>query len=232
MSIVSTDRLSQGKLLRMVATRLAVGIPVLFAILFLPAGSLAYWEAWVYLGILLIPMMLVLTYLLKNDPELLERRMRLREKQAEQKRIVNLSLIYFLAVYLLPGLDYRFGWSEVPMPAVLIGDALVLLGYGLIFLVFKENRYASRIIEVEKEQSVITTGAYSIVRHPMYLGVCLMYIFSPLALGSYWAMLPALAIIPLLAARIKNEESVLGKELRGYPEYMQKTKYHLVPGIW
>ena len=117
---------------------------------------------------------------------------------------------------MLPGLDYRFGWSDVPVAVVIAADALVFLGYSVIFLVFKENRYASRIIEVEQEQKVITTGVYAVVRHPMYLGVCVMYIFSPLALGSYWAMIPALLIIPLLMARIRNEESVLAKELKGY----------------
>lgn len=229
---MKNEHLSRLELVKVVAMRLVVAIPFLFAILFLPAGTFAYWEAWVYLGILLIPMLLVLVYLLKNEPELLERRMRLREKQTEQKRVVKLSLVYFLVVFLLPGLDYRFGWSDVAVIVVLAADVLVLLGYGLIFLVFKENRYASRIIEVEKEQTVITTGPYSVVRHPMYLGVCVMYIFSPLALGSYWAMLPALLIIPLLAARIRNEESVLGMELKGYLGYMQQTHYRLVPGIW
>lgn len=224
--------LSQQDLLRLVATRLAVGIPVLFGILFLPAGTLAYWEAWVYLGILLIPMVFVMFYLLKNEPDLLERRMRLREKQAEQKRIIKLSYLYFLLAFMLPGLDHRFGWSDVPVAVVLFADAMVLLGYGLCILVFMQNRYASRIVEVEKEQTVITTGVYASVRHPMYLGVILMYLCSPLALGSYWAMLPTFLIIPILVARIRNEESVLARELKGYPEYMQKTQYRLIPGIW
>lgn len=225
-------QLSQGELLRMVVTRLVLGIPLLVAILFLPAGTFAYWHAWLYLGILFVPMMFVIAYLLKKDPELLERRMRTKEKQVAQKRIVILTSLYLLIVFLLPGLDYRFGWSEVPVTTVVVADVIVVLGYGLVFLVFKENRYASRIIETEQEQTVITTGVYAIVRHPMYLGICLMYIFSPLALGSYWGMLLALLIIPILVARIRNEESVLAKELKGYPEYMKHTKYHLIPGIW
>lgn len=229
---MNNTRLSQGELLRLVATRFVLGIPVLALLLFLPAGTFAYWHAWVYLCILLVPMMFVITYLLKEEPELLERRMRVKENQVTQKWIVILSAVYFLILFLLPGLDYRFGWSEVPVAAVVVADAIVLLGYGLVFLVFKQNRYASRIIEVEPEQKVITTGVYAIVRHPMYLGVCLMYIFSPLALGSYWGMLVALLIIPILVARIRNEENVLAKELKGYPQYMQHTKYHLIPGIW
>ena len=229
---MSNNPLSQGELIRLVSTRLIVAIPVLLALFFLPAGTFAYWEAWVYLAILLIPMSLVLIYLLKNDPDLLERRMRIREREAEQKLIVKLSIFYFLLAFLLPGFDQRFGWSEVPVAAVIFADILVLLGYGMFFLVMRENSYASRIIEVEQEQKVIQSGPYGIVRHPMYLGVTLMYVFSPLALGSYWAIIPALLIIPILVARIRNEETVLRRELKGYPEYMQKTRYRLIPGIW
>jgi protein-S-isoprenylcysteine O-methyltransferase Ste14 len=199
---------------------------------FLPAGTFAYWEAWVYLTVLLIPMVLVLIYLLRNDPELLERRMRMREKESEQKLIIKISYLYFFFVFLLPGFDKRLGWSNVPVAVVIVADVLVLVGYGMFFLALRENRYASRIIEVEKEQKVISSGPYAIVRHPMYVGVSLLYIFSPLALGSYWATIPSLLIIPLLVARIRNEESVLGRELKGYKEYMQKTKYRLIPGIW
>jgi protein-S-isoprenylcysteine O-methyltransferase Ste14 len=226
------QRLSQGELVRLVGLRLAMALPVLIALLFLPAGTFAYWPAWVYLLIILVPMSFVLIYLLRNDPELLERRMRTRERQAAQKWVVGLSLVYFLVVFTLPGLDYRNNWSNVPAAVIIAADVIVLLGYGLIFLVFRENSYASRTVQVDKDQKVIRTGVYSLVRHPMYLGVAVMYIFSPLALGSYWAMLPALLIIPILVARIRDEENVLARELKGYPEYMQQTRYHLVPGIW
>jgi len=219
---MSNNQLLQGELIKMVFARLLVVIPLLLAMFFLPAGTLAYWEAWVYLTVLLIPMVLVLIYLLRNDPELLERRMRMREKESEQKLIIKISYLYFLLAFLLPGFDKRFEWSNVPVVVVIVADVLVL----------RENRYASRIIEVEQEQKVISSGPYAIVRHPMYLGVSLMYILSPLALGSYWATIPSLLIIPLLVARIRNEESVLGRELKGYKEYMQKTKYRLIPGIW
>jgi protein-S-isoprenylcysteine O-methyltransferase Ste14 len=216
----------------MVFVRLLVAIPVLLAMFFLPAGTFAYWEAWVYLAVLFIPMLLVLIYLLKNDPGLLERRMKMREREAEQKLIVKLSYFHFLLAFLLPGFDKRFGWSNVPAGAVVIADILVLLGYGTFFLVLRENRYASRIIEVEQGQKVISSGPYAMVRHPMYLGLLLLYIFSPLALGSYWAMIPAILIIPIIVARIRNEESVLARDLRGYQEYMQKIRYRLIPGIW
>ena len=229
---MGNNQLPQGKLTKMVSVRLLVFIPLLLAMFFLPAGTFAYWEAWVYLTVLLIPMVLVLIYLIRNDPELLERRMRMREKESEQKLIIKISYLYFLLVFLLPGFDKRLGWSNIPVVVVIVADVLVLVGYGMFFLALRENRYASRIIEVEKEQKVISSGPYAIVRHPMYVGVSLIYIFSPLALGSYWATIPSLLIIPLLVARIRNEESVLGRELKGYKEYMQKTKYRLIPGIW
>jgi protein-S-isoprenylcysteine O-methyltransferase Ste14 len=224
--------LLRNRLMKIVFARLILAIPVLFAMLFLPAGTFAYWEAWMYLASIFIPMLFVLTYLYKNDPGLLERRMRVKEKETAQKRIVALACLCFFCTFLLPGFDKRFEWSHVPVLVVVVADIFVLLGYGLIFLVFRENSYASRIIEVEQGQKVISTGLYAIIRHPMYLGVSLMYIFSPMALGSYWALIPALGIILLMVVRIRDEERVLVNELKGYPEYMQKTEYRLIPGIW
>jgi protein-S-isoprenylcysteine O-methyltransferase Ste14 len=212
--------------------RLLAALAVLAAVLFLPAGTLSYWQAWVYLAIIFIPVLIVLAYLIKNDPILLERRLRMRETEAQQKLIIKLSYIWFLIAFLLPGLDKRFGWSSVPIVVVLVADVLVLSGYGLFVLVLRENRYASRIIEVERQQEVITTGPYALVRHPMYLGVSLMYVLSPLALGSYWGMPPAALLIVLLVARIRNEESVLLSDLKGYREYTEKTRYRLLPGVW
>ncbi|MBM4307396.1 MAG: isoprenylcysteine carboxylmethyltransferase family protein [Deltaproteobacteria bacterium] len=229
---MGNEHLPQSELIKMVFVRLLIFIPLLLVMFFLPAGTFAYWEAWLYLTVLIIPMVLSLIYLLKNDPELLERRMRMREKEASQKLVAKLGALYCLIVFLIPGFDKRYGWSNVPVVIVIVADVLVLLGYGIFFLVLRQNRYASRIIEVEPGQEVISGGPYAMVRHPMYLGVSLMYILSPLALGSYWAMIPALLIIPLLVVRIRNEETMLGRELKGYKEYMQKTKYHLIPGIW
>lgn len=223
---------SQGELAKMVYVRLLVAIFVMSAMFFVPAGTFVYWEAWVYLAVLFIPASLFSIYLLKNDPELLERRMRVKEKEAQQKLIIKFSYLYFLLTFLLPGFDKRFGWSNVPTAVVIAADIVVLLGYSIFVLVLRENRYASHIIEVEQEQKVISTGPYAIVRHPMYLGVSLMYILTPLALGSYRAIIPAILIIPILVARIRNEESVLLRELKGYQEYMQNTKYCLIPGIW
>jgi len=129
-------------------------------------------------------------------------------------------------------LDKRFGWSNVPFELVVAADIVVVLGYGLIFLVFKENSFAGRTIKVEKGQKVISTGPYSIIRHPMYLGVLFMYLATPIALGSYWAILPFLLTIPMLAYRIRNEEKVLGRELKGYMEYCKKVRFHLIPNVW
>ena len=229
---MENTQLSQAELIKLAGSRLLIGIPALFLILFLPAGTFAFWEAWIYLAILLIPMSLVMFYFLKKAPELLARRMKLKEKQVEQKLIIKLSFIPFLLAFILPGIDKRLGWSNVPITIIVAAEILVLIGYILFFLVLKENQFASRVIEVEKGQKVIQSGPYRLVRHPMYLGAILMYVASPLALGSYWAVIPAIFIIPIFIARILNEESVLAKELEGYSEYKLITRYRLIPGIW
>jgi protein-S-isoprenylcysteine O-methyltransferase Ste14 len=219
-------------LARRVFGRIGLAVPLIWGMLFLPAGTPAYWEAWLYLAVLLIPMFVVFNYLLRHDPELLERRVQWREKETAQRRIVSLSLLYFLVVFMLPGFDRRWGWSDVPWPVVVGADLVVMLGYSLFILVLRENRYAARTIRVEEGQQVISSGPYAIVRHPMYLGATLMYLASPVALGSYWALIPALLIVPILVARILNEERVLERDLNGYPDYEQVTRYRLVPGIW
>lgn len=229
---MSESPLPRRALIRRMVARLIFFIPVMIAVLFIPAGTLAYWEAWLYLAILLIPFAFVVIYLLNKAPDLLERRMRTREKEAVQSRLIGLSSIYLLVTFTLPGLDHRFGWSDVPVWAVLTADAIVLLGYGLIVLVFRENRYASRVVEVAQGQQVIATGPYAVVRHPMYTGTVLMYLLSPLALGSYWALLPAILILPILVARIRNEEALLVRELPGYAAYRERTPYRLVPKVW
>jgi protein-S-isoprenylcysteine O-methyltransferase Ste14 len=153
-----------------------------------------------------------------------------KEKETARKSPAWLKL-YFLA-FLIPGLDFRFHWSSVPAWIVIAANAVVFLGYIFIIIVFKENSFASTVIQVEQEQQVITTGPYAVVRHPMYMGMLLMLLFTPLALGSYWAIIPSLFCIPLLALRIKSEEEVLLRDLPGYKEYCMKTRYRLIPSIW
>jgi len=216
--------------------KIAVLVPAVFLglglIFFVPAGTLEYWEAWVFIAVLLIPFLFVLTYLLRKDPELLARRTRLSEKESAQRRIIRASGLIFFIGFLIPGLDHRYGWSDIPVEAVLAADVLVILGYALVFLVFKENPFASRVVEVEQDQRVISTGPYALVRHPMYLGTSIMWLATPIALGSYWA-LPVFLILPLvLVYRIMNEEEVLLRDLPGYREYTQMVKYRLIPGIW
>jgi protein-S-isoprenylcysteine O-methyltransferase Ste14 len=210
-----------------VAYVLIVGIA-----LFVPAGTLDFWQAWLYMAILFIPMASVLIYFLARDPEFLRRRFEYKEKNERQKKIVSLTSLIYAIAFLLPGLDHRFGWSQVPTEAVILADALILLGYLIIILVFRENRYAARTVRVEQGQKVITTGPYSLIRHPMYLGVLIMYLSTPIALGSYWAFIPMLGIIPGIVLRIKNEEEVLLRELDGYREYCKKTRYRLIPFLW
>ena len=224
--------LTRATLTRLVLMRYFEAFLALSVMFFLTAGTFAYWEAWLYLAILFIPMAFVMVYLIKYDPELLERRMRFREKETTQKRIISLSWLWFFLAFLLPGLDHRFGWSQVPVVVVLVAALLVLVGYGMVIWVFRENRYASRVIEVAQEQQVIDSGPYRFVRHPMYAGSIVLYVFSPLALGSWWAMIPALPIIPILVMRILNEEEILLRDLPGYADYRSKVRYRLIPGVW
>ena len=219
-------------LIKAVILRAGLGLPILALIIILPAGKWDYWQGWMYLFTLYIPMFFIFSYLLKNDPALLERRMRMREKEAAQRKIIALSYLYFLVAFIMPGFDVRFGWSNVPPLVSIIADVFVFAGYMGFFWVLVTNSFLSRVVEVDANQKVISSGPYAVVRHPMYAAVSIMYIASPLALGSYWAVLPAALIVPLLMARIHNEEQVLRRELPGYGEYTQTVRFRLVPGIW
>lgn len=203
---------------------------ILGAVIFLPAGTLRYWQAWILWSCFAVLTLFITFYFGKKSPDLLARRMHVKEKDATHKppAIFNLSFL----CYVIPGLDFRFHWSAVPLWLVIVADAVVFLGYLLIIFVFRENRYAATIVQVEEKQKVIDSGPYAMVRHPMYLGLVLMVLFTPLALGSYWAIIPSLLIIPLNVIRIKGEEEVLRRELPGYEEYCLKTRYRLIPHIW
>lgn len=229
---MSSSQLSRSQLATKASVRLVGGITFLLALLLLPAGTVTYWEAWTYMGVLFTPAALVGAYLLKNDPELLARRMKTKEKEAAQTLIVKLGSVCYGLTFLLAGFDRRFEWSHVPVAAVVVANVLTLLGYGLFVLVLRENRYASRIVEVAQGQHVVTTGPYAMVRHPMYLGVLAMFLCTPVALGSWWALIPALPMVAILVARIRNEEQLLTKELEGYLDYTQTTRYRLIPGVW
>lgn len=205
---------------------------ILCIMFFLPARTLNYWEAWIYIGIIFSCASCVIIYFLKHDPDLLERRMRTREKLKEQKLLIRAGWLLFIPAFLIPGFDKYYGWSEVPLILILISDIMVLTGYLIVFAVFRENSYASRVVDVEAGQKVISTGPYAIVRHPMYSGNLLMYGFTPLALGSYWGLTGSLIIFLVLILRIISEEKFLSERLEGYREYLQKTRYRIIPGIW
>ena len=223
---------ARRKVKRVVIPVFLVSFIVIGLMLFLPAGSFGYWQGWLFMLTVFLPVLFVVSYFLNHDPALLERRMRHKEKESNQKWIVQITGLMFFIGILVPGLDYRYGWSHVPVWLVIASNLLMLLGYLLVFLVIKENSYTSRIVEVQKGQKVIATGPYSVVRHPMYAGVILMYLTMPLALGSYWALLFFIPTIPMIMFRALDEERVLLKGLKGYKEYCQKVKYRLIPWIW
>ena len=217
-----------GKALLMFLT----GLLVLGAVFFLSAGTMGYWPAWAYMSVLFVPMSFVVLYFILKDPAFLERRMKMKEKESRQRSIIKATALIFIIGFLLPGLDWRFGWSQVPPEVVVGANMLVLIGYFIVFLAFRENSYAARTIEVEKGQKLISTGPYSIVRHPMYVGVLLMYLATPVALGSYWALPLFLLLIPAIVLRTQNEEEVLRRELPGYKAYCKKIRYRLIPYVW
>ena len=218
---------------RQAITRFGLAAVIIPVILCAMAGTLNYWQGWIYWIILVVPMLIAFSYLLKHDPELLERRMRYSEKEKEQQVIIRIGNFIFVAGFLTIGIDLRLhGLYMVPMSWIFISDVAVFLGYLFVLWVFKENSYASRTIEVVEGQKVITTGPYAIVRHPMYLGVLVMYLATPISLGS-WLAVPIFALlIPILIYRILNEENVLLRDLPGYAEYYQERHYRLLPHIW
>ena len=208
---------------------------VMGLLLFIPAGTLRYWQAWVYLGIFFGASALTTAFLIHRDPALLERRMRggpTAEKRTVERFIMGFVSIGFVALLVVPALDYRFGWSAVPVWAVSVGDLLVVLGFYFIFRVYRENTYTSATIEVAAGQTVISTGPYAIVRHPMYASALLYLTGTPLALASYWGLIPLAAMLPFLMWRLFDEERFLVENLPGYADYQQKVRHRLVPGVW
>jgi len=203
--------------------------------LFVPAGTLDYWQAWVYLFVFSGSCVIVTLYFLKHDTELIKRRVKAgptAEKEKTQKVIQSLANVAFILGVLLPGLDHRFQWSQVPVSLVLAGDVFVLLGFIAVFFVFKENTYTSAIVEVDPGQTVISTGPYRLVRHPMYAAALVMFLFTPVALGSFWGVLGTIPLIVLIIFRLLDEEKFLTEHLSGYKEYCNTTRYRLIPRVW
>jgi protein-S-isoprenylcysteine O-methyltransferase Ste14 len=210
-------------------------ILVLALALFIPAGSLGYWQAWVYLADFAACTVLITGYLVRYDPKLLASRVQagpVAETQKSQQVIQGFASLFFIAVYIVSGLDYRFQWSHMPPLVSLVSDGFVALGFFIVFLVFRENSYTSAIIEVSDEQKLVESGPYSVVRHPMYSGAFIIVIFTPLALGSWVAVLFPLPLILFIVIRLLEEEKYLVTNLSGYAEYRQKVHYRLVPYIW
>ena len=210
-------------------------IVMLGLFLFAPAWSFNFWQAWIYLIIFVVSTGVITIYLWKKDPKLLERRVKAgpkAEKEKTQKIIQLFASICFFALLVIPAFDHRSRWSNVPLYIVIVGDVLVALGFFLVFLVFKENTFAAATIEVFPDQKVITTGPYSMVRHPMYTGGLIMLSGTPLALGSWWGLLILVPLTLIIVWRLLDEEKFLYKNLPGYKEYCQKTRYRLIPLIW
>ena len=224
--------MEKKKLFAQAISKYLLGVILVGTILFLPAWSFSYWNAWLFMGILFVPMFIAGIVMLGKNPELLQKRLNAKEKEAEQKSVVASSGLMFLASFIVAGLDWRFGWTNMPNWMVWAATGLFLLSYVLYAEVLRENTYLSRTIEVQENQKVIDTGLYGIVRHPMYMATMILFLTMPLVLGSLYSFIIMLVYIPIIAKRIRNEEKVLEESLPGYKEYKQKVKYKVIPFIW
>lgn len=220
------------KLFTQAVTKFLAGLALVGILLFVPAGSFGYWQAWLLIGILFAPMLAAGLVMLKKSPELLKKRLNAMEEQGEQKTVVLLSGLMFLAAFVLAGLNFRFRWITLPVWVPWAASVVFLLGYALYARVLKENAYLSRTVEVQENQKVIDTGLYGVVRHPMYMSTLILFLSMPLVLGSLVSFAVMLAYIPIIVRRILNEEQVLEKGLEGYTEYKQKVRYRLIPFVW
>ncbi len=228
----TSTSMSALDLLWAVSVRLTLGVVAIGTLLFIPAGSFRYWNGWLFMVALFVPMIIALVYFYWKDRSLLEKRLRFHEKEKEQKAYVKLSLVWFLIAFLVPGFDYRFGWSDVPFWLIVFSVVVMIFGYVLFMVVMVQNTFASRVIEIQQNQRVIDTGLYSIVRHPMYMAAIIMYMAWPLVLGSFYALIPVMLLPALLVYRIKNEEAILRAGLPGYTEYAARVRYRLIPFVW
>ena len=219
-------------LIKQALAKVSLGVVLVGLLLFLPAGSLRYWQGWVLMGILFVPMFIAGFVMLFKNPDLLRKRLNAKEEEKEQKMVVKLSGLLFIAAFVVAGLNWRFQWCMLPDWAVWVAAVLFLACYLLYAEVLRENTYLSRTIEVQENQKVIDSGLYGIVRHPMYMATTILFLAMPLVLASPISFLIMLLYIPLIAKRIKNEESVLEEGLEGYKEYKNRVKYRIIPFIW
>jgi protein-S-isoprenylcysteine O-methyltransferase Ste14 len=224
--------MEKKKLFAQAISKYLLGVILVGTILFLPAWSFSYWNAWLFMGILFVPMFIAGIVMLGKNPELLQKRLDAKEKEAEQKSVVASSGLMFLASFIVAGLDWRFGWTNMPNWMVWAATGLFLLSYVLYAEVLRENTYLSRTIKVQENQKVIETGLYGIVRHPMYMATMVLFLSMPLVLGSLYSFIIMLAYIPIIAKRIRNEEKVLAEGLEGYAEYREQVKYRIIPFVW
>lgn len=212
--------------------KFALGVILIGVLIFLPAGTIEFFNGWLFMGVLFVPMFLAGIVMMIKSPDLLKKRLNAKEKENEQKQVVALSGLMFIVGFIVAGLNYKYGWIIMPKPVVIISTIIFLVGYALYAEVLRENQYLSRTIEVQENQKVIDTGLYGIVRHPMYMATILLFLAMPLVLGSIISFIIFLVYPFIIAKRIKNEEEVLEKELDRYIEYKKKVKYKMIPFIW
>ena len=212
--------------------KFTLGVVLVGLVIFLPAGTFSFPGGWLLMGILFVPMFLAGIVMMCKNPDLLKSRLNAKEKQGEQQLVVKLSGLMFLVGFILAGLDFRFGWSKMPLWVVITASVVLLISYGLYAEVMRENAYLSRTIEVQENQKVVDTGLYGIVRHPMYAVTLWLFLAIPVVLGSWWSLLCFLPYIAVIVIRIRNEETVLEAGLDGYVEYKKRIKYRILPFIW
>lgn len=219
-------------LFRQAFFKFSAGLLIVGLLLFLPAGTFAYWQAWLLIGILFIPMFIAGVVLMKKSPDLLRRRLNVKEEQAEQKEVILLSGLMFLAAFIVAGLNCRFRWPVLPAWMSFVAAVVFLIAYALYAEVLRENAYLSRTVEVQENQKVIDTGLYGIVRHPMYMSTLLLFLSMPLVLGSVFSFVIMLLYIPIINKRIRNEEQVLEQGLNGYVDYGKRVRYRVILFVW
>ncbi|EXM39708.1 isoprenylcysteine carboxyl methyltransferase [Ruminococcus albus SY3] len=220
------------KLMISAVTKFLAGLVLLALLIFLPAGTLAFTQGWIFMAVLFLPMLIIGIVLALKSPELLRKRLNSKEQENTQKGVVISSLLMFLGGFITAGLSFRFGWLRLPMWVSITAAVIFLIGYAMYAEVLRENEYLSRTVEVQEEQKVIDTGLYGVIRHPMYTATILMFCFAPLVLGSVISFVIFLAYPVIIVTRIGNEEKVLEQGLKGYSDYKKKVRYRLLPFVW